>query len=573
MAQSGMIFSQRLEPNCLIASGQFYLADSLDWDQSLLPTPGGNGGASLHYHAGRQLLLHSYQCGHSVATRISFEGARLLSVNSFLLAKTSQESKKQASDWNPFSGEMTSFVQSVTSLMDKDQVLKSGSTQQEKNELPLLAEGTVARWKSVPGNENMLCAFTALQSKAVQQYHLQFDANQIQLSPVCVKTAPLPRTATQDADKKPIPSGPIRNNEKRTPPNKKGGVHPNSLLPPRVIDAYSVQWERRTLTVSLTADGQLYLNSTDPTPSEVEQVLLPVTNLPQGPLWKLHPGTESKEAKFQKMFMSAKSDESGSEEDEDNEATWRVVLNSHKKKRNGGKASKSSLNRHLLDRPSDGVLSNFLLEYARESDKVTFGGQDLLQVYNPEQLKTLNFVTGLGKSITVSSSKSMNMSSDAAASPLAFVLKVSVPSDYIVGLQVTLPSQVKMNEGTVKGKGENMRTPANRWPKYFLICGRRVNVPAIPATQTESIKVNLPLYRHEISKCERQISLGVGLSSDQDGLTSIGRVRVFIATAQEAGLNAQHLNPQPIEYKVSQILQIACDETHARKSSLGRPIL
>ncbi|VDN11516.1 unnamed protein product, partial [Dibothriocephalus latus] len=153
--------------------------------------------------------------------------------------------------------------------------------------------------------------------------------------------------------------------------------------------------------------------------------------------------------------------------------------------------------------------------------KVTFGGKDLLGIYNQDLLRHRLItagspVTRAGHSVAHKSLPTkIAKSTEFAPEDVAFVLDIDNTkpcSEVIVGLVIELSADANTKESS--------------WPRFLSIFGRRVDVPS-SGKQSKSRTLELPLCLEEMFIPQTPLHLCVGRSQHPDGLTSIDTVRVY----------------------------------------------
>lgn len=139
-------------------------------------------------------------------------------------------------------------------------------------------------------------------------------------------------------------------------------------------------------------------------------------------------------------------------------------------------------------------------EHCQAMNDVEFGGNDLLQIYNTQQIKHRLNTTGM----YVVSTK-----------PTGFTLEVTNADNTLVmtGLRVLLGSQDQ-----------------TRAPSYVEIFGR-----SIQTTVTRNRWFDIPFTREESLQADKKITVVFGPSTDPDGVTMVDSVKVYGKTKDALG--------------------------------------
>ncbi|CAH8439843.1 unnamed protein product [Heterobilharzia americana] len=190
-------------------------------------------------------------------------------------------------------------------------------------------------------------------------------------------------------------------------------------------------------------------------------------------------------------------------------------------------------------------------EHVIETNEVDFGGPDLLQFYNHEQLRRRlttqgNPVTGAGTctrkisstvnnsqhrddkhivpkvlsgsatststGLTSSKSKDLTAIIGQQQQHIAYVIDIynRCPNETVLaGLRVTLPIPIDEN--------------ASRWPRFSRTILVPLPYPGVSSPRT----IDLPLYRCEMLKSTKLLQLVVGTSDDPEDMTSIDCIMVY----------------------------------------------
>ncbi|VDP88955.1 unnamed protein product, partial [Echinostoma caproni] len=452
----------------------------------------------------------------------------------------------------------------------------TASRTQRKQRVPPI--GPIVQWSEVfgghPGlvNAISLSSVSPLTDKTPTESTLSpnialllaFEPDQVWIQPIQPKLTPNVPVLEQKSTKS--SSGGGGGSEPRTPtnpnnrPTDPSTPTPSTPSPPAVVASVSVHWDGhlslpgRTLTYLLTSDSQLLILSTyprrassypvksdnglpQPAPGQFWlQSRFTTTGvnghdtssaftsfcsaldpqawsfcLPQGSLWDL---MTSSFVERPKLLLSRTTESSGPS------SQWRQLC------------------KHLVDSPQAGPPPLNLFEYATPTGEVEFGGADLLQLYNRDQLRRRLLtvgspVTGAGSPVSARMNREGALLNTPGSSPsglepgktpsvshntdIAFVVEVynRRPVEYvIVGVRVGLPAAT----------GEY----ATRWPKFFKVFNRTIPVtPPTPAAQYRF--ADIPLYRSEMLLSSHLLQVFVGNSADPEGLTSIDLVTVYVA--------------------------------------------
>lgn len=139
-------------------------------------------------------------------------------------------------------------------------------------------------------------------------------------------------------------------------------------------------------------------------------------------------------------------------------------------------------------------------EHCQAMNDVEFGGNDLLQIYNTQQIKHRLNTTGM----YVVSTK-----------PTGFTLEITNSDNTLVmtGLRVLLGSQDQI-----------------RPPSYIEIFGR-----SIQTTITRNRWFDIPFTREESLQADKKIMIVFGPSTDPDGVTMVDSVKVYGKTKDALG--------------------------------------
>ncbi|XP_076455251.1 E3 ubiquitin-protein ligase UBR4-like isoform X3 [Babylonia areolata] len=139
-------------------------------------------------------------------------------------------------------------------------------------------------------------------------------------------------------------------------------------------------------------------------------------------------------------------------------------------------------------------------EHCQQSSDVEFGSNDVLQVYNTQQVKHRLNTTGMYIASSRSAGFSLEMQNTNAA-------------NVMVGLRVLMGSQT-----------------TDKAPSYLEIFGR-----TIPVSLTRARWFDLPFTREESLTADKKATLFVGSSSDPAGITMLDSVKVYVKTKEAFG--------------------------------------
>ncbi|TPP56257.1 E3 ubiquitin-protein ligase UBR4 [Fasciola gigantica] len=414
---------------------------------------------------------------------------------------------------------------------------------------------------------------------------LAFEPDQVWIQPIQPKLMPV---ATMDQKISKLSSEIDGTSEPKTPTNQLSRqadtITPNSVQP-TVVASASVHWDgymtmsARTLTYLLTSDGQLLVLST--CPKSVSQLVSSHNDLSQptpGQFW-LQPRLainacgqlDSVSTIVDSGFPSFRS--------APNSVTWSFCLpqgslwdlvNSSCVERpkpticrttdSGNPLIRTkSLHNHLVDSPHVGPPPLDLFEYVSPTAEVEFGGGDLLQLYNRDQLRrrllTLGSpVTGAGSSLTARMNREGTLltAPGSSSSPWEPTLTASTTTSTSIATSVpgTTTSDIafvievynrKPGESVIAGVRVGLPAATGeyttRWPKFFKVFNRMIPVTP-PAAGAQYRFVDIPLYRSEMLLSSHLLHVFVGHSSDPEGLTSVDLVTVF--TAPKSDVNWRH---------------------------------
>ncbi|KAK7478490.1 hypothetical protein BaRGS_00030249, partial [Batillaria attramentaria] len=139
-------------------------------------------------------------------------------------------------------------------------------------------------------------------------------------------------------------------------------------------------------------------------------------------------------------------------------------------------------------------------EHCQQSNDVEYGGNDVLQVYNVQQVKHRLNTTGM----YIASTKSAGFNVEISNSNTANVM---------VGLRVLVGTQ-----------------SVDKAPSYLEIFGRTTQV-----TLSRARWFDLPFTREESLTADKKVTLFVGSSADPAGVTMVDSVKVYIKTKEAFG--------------------------------------
>ncbi|XP_052789588.1 E3 ubiquitin-protein ligase UBR4-like isoform X2 [Mya arenaria] len=146
---------------------------------------------------------------------------------------------------------------------------------------------------------------------------------------------------------------------------------------------------------------------------------------------------------------------------------------------------------------------NFPIDYfenCQQSTDIEFGGNDVLQIYNVQQIKHRLNTTGL----YIASTK-----------PAGFTIEITNTNSttVMVGARVSVGSQ-----------------SVERAPAYLEVFGRTVQVSC-----TRARWVDIPFTREESLNADKKFSLFVGPSTDAGGVTMMDSIKIFTKTKEVFG--------------------------------------
>ncbi|CAL8106128.1 unnamed protein product [Calicophoron daubneyi] len=212
--------------------------------------------------------------------------------------------------------------------------------------------------------------------------------------------------------------------------------------------------------------------------------------------------------------------------------------------------STSLIRKRLVESPLVGAPPVDFFEWVNPTDEVEFGGADLLQLYNRDQLRRRlltpsNPVTGAGSSADIQptivradqSAATPDQSAPSLGQKIAFVVDIynRHPTESVIaGVRVGLPARTAEY--------------ANRWPRFFKVFDRTVSITPI-TLDSVGRTVDIPLYRTEMLLTSKKLQLCVGSSDDADGLTSIDLVTVYTLPKKLV----EEMSPYPVGRTVSRI--------------------
>ncbi|ESP04880.1 hypothetical protein LOTGIDRAFT_156120, partial [Lottia gigantea] len=139
-------------------------------------------------------------------------------------------------------------------------------------------------------------------------------------------------------------------------------------------------------------------------------------------------------------------------------------------------------------------------EHCQQTNDVEFGGNDVLQIYNVQQIKNRLNTTGM----YIASTK-----------PAGFNIEVNNTNNanVMVGIRVLVGTQT-----------------VERSPSFIEIFGRNVQV-----TSTRPRWYDLPFTREESLTADKKITITFGASSDLVGFTMVDSIKVYIKTKEAFG--------------------------------------
>ena len=139
-------------------------------------------------------------------------------------------------------------------------------------------------------------------------------------------------------------------------------------------------------------------------------------------------------------------------------------------------------------------------EHCYQTNDVEFGGNDLLQLYNTQQIK--HRLTAIGMYV-------------ASTKPAGFTIEINNTNatNVMVGLRVQVGTQT-----------------VERVPSYLEIFSRTV-----PVTVTKARWYELPFTREESLTADKKVTLFVGASADPAGVTMVDSIKVYVKTKESFG--------------------------------------
>ncbi|XP_041369615.1 E3 ubiquitin-protein ligase UBR4-like [Gigantopelta aegis] len=167
-----------------------------------------------------------------------------------------------------------------------------------------------------------------------------------------------------------------------------------------------------------------------------------------------------------------------------------AVLKPAKKK----KTSRSGRPVGLVNFPTD------FFEHCQQTNDIEFGGNDVLQVYNIQQVKQRLNTNGM----YIASTK-----------PAGFTLEINNTnnSTVMVGVRVLVGSQ-----------------SAERTPSYLEVFGRTIQV-----NLSRGRWFDLPFTREESLTTDKKFNLFIGASIDPNGVTMLDSVKIYVKTKEAFG--------------------------------------
>ncbi|VDL90977.1 unnamed protein product [Schistocephalus solidus] len=559
----GSIITQSLIPETKISHGQYYLYDWLEWNPETVsagtaanlqrdPRTGtlGGGGVCVYYAASLCLLLHSSE---SLLKLVEMSGQEPLTSALMHLAEAASA---------------TSIAQPPTTdspvtSSATDAAIKSDSATTSSHLLPW--SGPLTNWSEVRGHPGLLTATTVepTHGRPLQRHVLiAFEPDRVWMQPMPVtgqQVLPLVDKSVLDQAKDTSAAAvaegnrPAIDSSAEDSKESKDTASSKSRTPSFVIDSTTRFWAgtselmARSFTLQLTSDGNLQLFSTSPhslakpTPRPAEssgseadfirEHHLPAT-LP-GHFW-LQPAlcstspalsTSPLPLPWPAAIDSLLPLESGllwdlgdqvalkkSHTRANLESPWAFFRRA---------VSARPLLRRILE--STGVSKPVFdfLEWSSATDNVTFGGKDLLGIYNQDLLRHRLItagspVTRAGHSVSHKSLPArIAKSTEFAPEDVAFVLDIHntrPANEIIVGLVIELAADANTRELS--------------WPRFLSVFGRRIDVHST-GKQSKSRTLELPLCLEEMFIPQTPLHLCVGRSKHPDGLTSIDTVQVY----------------------------------------------
>ncbi|XP_052093919.1 E3 ubiquitin-protein ligase UBR4-like [Mytilus californianus] len=157
-------------------------------------------------------------------------------------------------------------------------------------------------------------------------------------------------------------------------------------------------------------------------------------------------------------------------------------------------------------------------EHCYQTNDIEFGGNDLLQLYNTQQIK--HRLTAIGMYV-------------ASTKPAGFTIEINNTNatNVMVGLRVQIGTQ-----------------SIERVPSYLEIFSR-----SVPVTLTKARWYDLPFTREESLTADKKVTLFVGASADSGGVTMVDSIKVYVKTKESFGW-PEETDEFP-ESSVSKVLQ------------------
>ncbi|VDO03089.1 unnamed protein product, partial [Rodentolepis nana] len=551
MATFGSILRQRLLPSTEISQGEFFLAESFEWESGGLrnldgtdtscaayieslrdPSTGvvANGGVSVFYSASLHLLFHSYLSGHTFVTALNISpcedssGVGIKANHSFLLAVPKSQS--------------------------------NNAPEAVKDQLKDISwNGPLRDFSDVPGQLGMFSATTS--DPLSQNILIAIDPDTVWIQTLPTETQSMLARSTQRVEDSSAPNPASTAADANSIKNEATVSNPSTTCA-YVTSRWSgnAEFGSRLFTLQLARSGAIQVfagfseshttdSSTEPSESSFAKkhnlsVAFPgqfwLQSALHRPISSFKPRAPSKPSlvgsKFEDLLLYDSCRRKKSNPTPVNSESIREFAFYALK---ALPALRLLVERNTVFLTSSGIVCNKtpfcdFHEWASPSKNANFYSRDLLHIHTHRWLNQR--LKEVGNPLVYCGSASLFFPPSNKSSVVAFTIDIEVPGgEVIVGLRVEMAE--------------------SNYPKFFSIFDRRYNVPVESKSSTNSasdnsgqspskqssVFVDIPLTLSEIlqlnthskvlKKDLQPIRLSVGQSKHPDGLTAIDRIIVY----------------------------------------------
>ncbi|KAA0188633.1 E3 ubiquitin-protein ligase UBR4 [Fasciolopsis buskii] len=454
-------------------------------------------------------------------------------------------------------------------------------TARQHSQKRILPVGPLVQWSEVLGGHPGLVSAMSLSASSASSEKisvtdgtlssnitllLAFEPDQVWIQPIQPKLTSVTSVIDQKISKS--SSGTDVASEPKTPtnqPTRQADTTTTSTslsVLPAVVASVSIYWNGhmsllpRTITYLFTSDGQLLVQST--CPRSVSQLINSNTDASQpapGQFWLqshlLRDTFGCPDSAFA-IWNSACASYRGALDSHawsfclPQGSLWDLALSSNVERhkpviqrtteQTNPLMRTKSLYKYLVDSPYSGPPPLDLFEHVSPTVEIEFGGADLLQLYNRDQLRrrllTLGSpVTGAGSSVMAR----MNRQGALQTTPgWAFS-----PWEPGTSASTTTTTSMTTNApGTPSSDIAFVIEVYNRKPGESVF--NRVIPVTPPGPGAQYRFVDIPLYRSEMSLSSHLLQIFVGHSSDPEGLTSVDLVTVYTAPISDVDWRRGH---------------------------------